>query len=66
MACVSDDELLASAFRKILNVQRYSYLYIAEPDERIHVTLDDTYTDDDGLTREEVEAMCRVANPRNL
>lgn len=59
---MTDDELLASAFRKILKPGRYSYLHVAGDDELPHVTLDDTWTVHDGLTVEEVAAIRRAAS----
>jgi len=64
MTSTNDDALLASAFRKILNPGRYSYLFI--DDNPWKITLDDSWWEDDGLTVEEFEAILRAAENRGV
>ncbi len=61
---MTDDELLASAFRKILQGRRPTH-YVSTWEDELgglpHIELDSTWTETDGLTRAELEAIRRAA-----
>lgn len=64
---MSEDEtirVLGEVFRKILTSGDFHYVAVSPADERLWITLDSTWTADDGLTVEEMAVVRAVESQR--